>query len=622
VHPAACLRHGDSFPSLVRDVGKLVRSDIYVGWEEPKYRVFDDSDTARAAMRQLATRPGHVSVDIEVGVDKDASFTHPDVLLCVGLGYDGNRAIVIGERALRDDAVKDGLRRLLRAKDTTYQNGKFDEQVLIRLGILKAPTLGFDTMLANYCLDERPGYHSLEAMASEYLGAPNWKGELDKYKGKNDSYAVIPRKVLYRYNAWDATQTHNLRGHLEPKLDKNGMRDLHDRLVGYSKELIYIELDGVAIDLTYNEQLTEESLEYLAALEEKLQPYVANPRSPKQVGETLKRLGIGARDTREETLQNAFERATRGSHQYRFLGLMLLHRKAQKEYGTYVKGIRKRLHEGRIYTTYLLHGSVTGRLASRNPNMQNQPRGSRIRKQFVPDEGNIFVQGDYRTAELRVIACEARDEYLRGVLSDPERDIHGEVAERFFGSGWNKEQRVRAKAVVFGLPYGREAASLATEFKLPMAEAERYHREFFAAIPDVARWREEVVKAQIFGGRALQTHWGRKRRFWLITKENKKDVEKEGYAFIPQSTANDICLSSLRPLREAFGSAASAPRLRFPVHDSLGVECRIDDEAAVAETMRDIMPRVAREQYSDFVPFPVDVQSGSSWGELDDTGDA
>lgn len=492
----------------------------------------------------------------------------------------------------------------------------------MRLGILDEPTIGFDTMLANYCLDERPGHHGLEAMASEYLGAPQWKGELDKYKGRNDSYAVIPRHVLYRYNAWDTVQTYNLRGVLESKLDVAGLRHLHDRLVSYSKELIYIELDGVRVDIDYMDELTEEYLHRLAVLEEKLLTYVGNPRSPKQVMETMKRLGIRGADTREETLHRAFEYYQKGTHQYRFIGLMLMHRKVQKQYGTYVKGIRKRLHEGRVYSTYLLHGSVTGRLASRNPNMQNIPRGDKLRRLFVPNEGNIFVQGDYRTAELRVIACEAKDEYLRGVLSDPSRDIHGEVTERFFGPNWTKEQRVRGKAVVFGLPYGREAASIATEFGIPMAEAERYVRSFFEVIPQVQDWRENVVKKQIFGGRALQTFWGRKRRFWLITKENKKDVEKEGYAFIPQSTANDICLSALVAARRAFGDSANAPRLRFPVHDSLGVECLIQDRDEAAATLRDIMERTASEQYSTFVPFPVDIQYGRSWGELDDSGDA
>jgi len=618
VHPAACLRSSDSFPSLVRDVGKI-KSKTFIKWEPPKYAVFDEPDQATLALGAILEKEGPITVDIEVGVDKDQSFTHPNQLLCVGIGFAPNKAAVIGGRALRDRGVRETLTRVLNSKRVICHNGKFDLQVLMRLGYITQPRLYADTMLGSYVLDERPGQHGLKGLASEVLGAPDYASDIKRYLTKGDSYSVIPKPVLYRYNAFDAALTYNLWDQLRQRLNKDGLREVHDRLVTYSNELIYAELDGVAVDPDHLDVLTDEYIDTLDALENQLSRVAQrhfNPRSPKQVLEVMSELGIRATTTEAELLQLLFEKSRPNTRRHEFLRLMLKHRREQKLYGTYVKGTRKRLLEDRVYPTYLLHGSVSGRLACRNPNLQNVPRESSIRRLFVPEDGNIFVQGDYAQAELRVIACYAKDEYFRGALSDSSRDIHGEVAERFYGKGWTKDQRVRAKAVVFGLAYGREAASLAAEFRISQAEAQRFVDGFFQLIPDTVRWREDVKKTVFSSGQGLQTHFGRKRRFWLITRDNKKDVEKEALSFLPQSTANDICLSALVRLRQSFGDSVHAPRVRIPVHDSILVECSIRDRDMVAATMRDVMSRTATEEFSDFVPFPVDISVGDSWGTL------
>lgn len=618
VHPAACLRSSDSFPDLVADIRKVAGQGIFVKWEPPKYTVVDDEDTGLAAIEQLQVRRGPLAVDIEVGVDKDTSYTHPDQLLCVGLGYDENKAVVVGERALTSQAVTDRLGALLSTRDTTYQNGKYDEQVLMRLEILDEPHISFDTMLASYVLDERPGRHGLEGMASEHLGAPSWKGELDKHKRPKDSYAVIPRPVLYRYNAWDVSQTYNLQPYFEQRLREQGLRHVHDRLVGYGKELVYLELDGLGVDLDYNDTLDEMYNIRIDDLRRRLKPAIDNPNSPQQVMKVLKGMSIPATDTTADTLQRLFDRSQSGTNRHLFLKLMLIHRKLAKLHGTYIKGTRKRVLDGRVYPTYLLHGTVSGRLACRNPNVQNVPRGAEMRKQYVPREGYVFVQGDYKQAELRVAGCESRDEYLQEVFSDPLRDLFTEVAVKLYGDSYQKEQRVRVKAFVYGAGYGREAGSVANEFGISMREADDLIRGYFALVPQLVKWRQEIKNHIFKSGQALQTSFGRKRRFWLITKQNRIDVEKEGLSFIPQSTANDICLSALRPLREAFGRGATSPRLRIPVHDSLCAEALLEDRREVAQIMATEMQRAAVEQYSDFIPFPVDISTGTNWGELED----
>lgn len=610
IHPAACLRIGDHFPSLVTDVGKL-KVDLWKDWQEPRYKVFDNEAEVLQVLKLIEERFDTIALDIEVGVDKDADFSHPDELLCIGLSYKEDTAVVLAGPVFDSRRVRAVLADLLEHKTVICHNGKYDIQVLMRLGIISKPNLNFDTMLASYVLDERPGVHGLKYLATEILGAPPYAEEIKRYLGPKDSYSVIPKPVLYRYNAYDVALTFNLFEHFSRQLEKEGHRDTHDFLVDAANALMIVERDGVKIDLKYLDELTESYLSGLEGLEENLRKWVANPRSPKQVKEALYDLGFRVESTNEETLRALVERTGYNTEAREFLDLMLEHRREQKLYGTYIKGTRKRLVSGRVYPTFLLHGTTTGRLACRNPNLQNVPRESKIRKLFVPEEGNVFVQADYSQAELRVIAVLSEDKYLLEVLGDPARDIHGEVATQFYGTGWTKEQRIRAKAVVFGLAYGREEYSLANEFKISITEARHYMDTFFQQIPGVVAWRDQIRKTALTGG-ILRSPFGRERRFHLITKDNQKDIVKEALAFLPQSTASDICLGALRRLVVDYKLA-----VRIPVHDSLLVECRREVADQVAEQMTYVMEQEADEMFArGRVPFRVDVSIGNNWGEV------
>ena len=218
------------------------------------------------------------------------------------------------------------------------------------------------------------------------------------------------------------------------------------------------------------------------------------------------------------------------------------------------------------------------------------------------------MQADFRAIELRVVACEAHDEYLRGLFVE-DRDIHSEVAARFFGPNFTKEQRVRAKTVVFGVTYGREAHAVGQAFGIPTAEAQAYIDAFFSMIPEVCSWRDGIRDQVLDGEDDLTTAFGRHRRIQLVTDENQIDIVKEALAFVPQSTASDICLNAALELHERHGLD-----IRLLVHDSILVET--DEPEEVSKLMSDVMPRVAAEVYSDFVPFPVEAKVGMNWSEV------
>jgi DNA polymerase-1 len=477
-------------------------------------------------------------------------------------------------------------------------------------------------MLAHYCLDERPGNHGLKYLAVELLGAPEYDRELSQYLGPGKNYADIPRPVLYRYNAYDVDCTWDLHEIFIQELERTCLRRLHDFLCAASDELMFLELNGIKFDLKHNEVLTESYVKVLGKMEEALDALVSkdydkkggiNPRSPKQLKEFFSDNHLRVPDTTANTLAQLLTTLDPESPLGAFVRQLLEHRRGAKRYGTYVKGLRKRVYKGRIFTTYLLHGSTSGRLASRNPNLQNIVSDKDIQRQFrVSRDGNVFVQADYKQAEGRVIATVAQEEYLRSIFADPTRDLFNELGMKLYRKdNLTRDERVRVKAYFYGLGYGREPYSIAQEYGWSVAEATRDVAAFKRLIPNVVLWQESVQR-RILAGQDLRTTFGRRRRFMLITRENRNDVLKEGLSFIPQSTASDICLRALIGVRPRL---AGLGHLRLTIYDSLTAECAEEDLETVATILREEMI-ASGAQWTDYVPFEVDFKVGESWGDL------
>lgn len=662
VHPAACLRQSDMFPSLVADVGKVVTDPPK--WEPPVWKVYDDEESALAVLKELTELRGKLVVDIEVDIEKDTGFDHPNRygMLCVGLGYTKGRVVVLGEQALKFDSVLDALSDCLEACDIYAQNGKFDLAGLFpHVG---AHTLKFDTMIASYCLDERPGIHGLKQQAVEYLGAPQYDEEIKQYVGPKDGYGIIPRDILYEYNAYDVACTYDLSVVHARRLDASGRgqrwpypelpektpKDVHDFLVAASNELMFLELNGIAVDRAYGGELTQKYTASLATIELQLAAILQevkfkqtdargrskpfNPRSPVQVKAALAHYNVKVDSTNEDTLRLILDRldSMRDADDklppaadscYRFVDTLLVHRREAKLFSTYVKGIIKRLYRGRVYPTFLAHGTTTGRLSCRNPNLQNIPRESAIRQLFIPGKaGNVFVQADYAQAELRVLTWLARDEYFRAILNDPTRDLFDELTPILYPELPSKDQvpadlwketRIRVKAFVYGLGYGRTEFSIAKEYKLPVKEAEKVKDRFFSTIPSIAQWQKDIKK-QVYEGKDLITPFGRHRRFHLITQDNWKSIQNEAMAFLPQSTSSDICLDAMVHVRRDLrGSGAF---IRNIVHDSILVDTPSDMASDISDLLNRHMVESAQRVVGDYVEFRTDVKVGNHWGQV------
>lgn len=687
IHPAACLRVGDQFPNLVADVGK-VNYEPRV-WNPPNFVV---ADTELDALRLLDTLDDRLSrsdgedgapvanpervlvVDIEVDIDKDSAFGHPNQygMLCVGIAYDRSKVLVLSEGVMESGPVRSRLGQLLRKYRIVAQNGKFDLQGLYPL--LGPLELYFDTMLASYCFDERPGIHGLKYMAVELLGAPQYDEGIQKWvKGATESeladysgYGRIPRDILYKYNAYDCACTFDVYLHYLERFEhdelfvralpesqlypwelrgalkgRRSLRQVHDHLVKASDGLMYLELNGIAIDRKVNNELHEEFSESLEKKEEEIDKIILpvgkdydkkykgiNPRSPMQVKAYLADRGIMVGSTDENHLIEIQRRAElRGLPQAQeevlsFVSALLDHRSEAKAHSTYVKGIAKRLYRGRLYSSFNLHTTTTGRLSSRNPNVQNIPRDSNIRRQFVPAKPeHLFLQTDYSQAELRVLSFLGGDTYFRNIFNDGEKDVFDDLTPILYPSKGTKEEmgaaawkelRIRVKAFVYGLGYGRGHESIAKEFDIPEREALALKNNFFDVIPEIVDFQEDV-KRRVHRGEDLVTPWGRHRRFPLITRENKTSVENEALAFLPQSTASDMCLQALywtRPQIKGLGW------IRNIVHDSLLIEGPEENMEELKRIAEHNMIESAKTIVGDWVKIEVESKIGKHWGEV------
>ena len=617
-HPAYSLRSPDSFPDLVFDFGKVKQGQVDV-WTEPEYRVIDDLTVAKRAMQKLRDRCDRFVLDIECGYEKDSEFVHPSELplLCVGIAFASKCAVVFGENVVNDPGFRSPFRDFLSGAKLIAHNGKFDLAGL--RNVAGQQNLWFDTMLASASFDERPGRHGLKQLSIEKLGAPDYEAAIREFVPRSGNYADIPRDILYKYNVYDVVCTWDLYEMFEKELSYDARRK-HDFMVKAANALIDLELAGITFDLEYNAKLHQEFENELNNIEEKINEVVGreiNPRSVPQVQKYYASHGFILPTTNADFLTELSEKIT--GNPLEFTELLLLHRRRSKLFGTYIRGLAKKVYKNKVYTTYLLHGTTSGRLASRNPNLQNISRDKKIRNQFtVEHEDNTLIQLDYKQAEGRVIATLSKEEYLKEIFCDDSRDIFNELCDDIFGVGkWNKEQRVTMKSIFYGNAYGRKPPAIAKALHIEqgldisVAETTKLMREFNALIPNVMAWQASVIH-EVLSGNDLVTSFGRKRSFWLITDKNRTDVLNEALSFLPQSIASDICLEALIDVKPKLKDLATT---RLTVHDALILECKKSDSIEVAEIVRETMV-ASGKRFTDYVPFSVDVSMSDRWGGL------
>lgn len=602
------------------------------------YSSKEDSCAALKFLQQYSV----LSVDIET---RNTGYSGNKVLL-IGFAYSDYDVVVL---EISDDVdIRTELQELFNNTSITFiwQNGKFDTARLQYLMGVRA-RIDEDTMLQHYVgINERKGTHGLKDLGALYLQAPQWDDELNDYKRKwclqhkvktaEFQYDMIPRSVLVPYLYRDACATFQLYKKFK-RLMRTGTEDIYRRLIKAANVFKDIEVQGSLVDHDYIYQLQEQlddmiveaerhvaeeakrtwdPIQYMQDTGTKTYSAAFNLKSPKQLKWMLEKVtGKKLTKTDKEVLEQLSEEFP----DIPFIRAITDLRKYNKYMDTYVQGIFEVMDpDNRVRCTFNLHGTETGRLSCSSPNLQNIPRLKLIKNLFTAPEGYQLVQFDYSQAELRVLAWLSQDEYLRETYREG-KDLHDAMAYKIFGPEFTKEQRVAAKTVNFGIPYGRGPGSIKGKLHMSMAEASKLVADWYKAAPGAKRFVDKMRKVP-YNAVPYTTVFGRQRHY-VITSENRNHVENEAVNFPVSSIASDLTMLSVCSIHDQLIAEGIDARIVNTVHDSIIIEC-IDDVATLrrvveigTSTMANMPKKFLTEPALDF-PFKADAEIGKSWGAL------
>jgi DNA polymerase I-like protein with 3'-5' exonuclease and polymerase domains len=295
-------------------------------------------------------------------------------------------------------------------------------------------------------------------------------------------------------------------------------------------------------------------------------------------------------------------------------------RKLQKLHKTYVKGMQKRVDlNGRVHTDFNQHITVTGRLSSSKPNLQNIPRANKdIKRAFITHPGWSLIQADYSQAEFRFWAQLSQD---ADMISDitAGMDIHKVTASEFWGipvDQVTKDQRTAAKFVVFGLMYGRGAESVAKQVKIRKDEAEAIIKNFFAKYPTAARWLQITRNFATAHGFVFN-HFGRIRRLPHINSSDREKVaeaERQAVNAPIQGSAADMTGVALIRIWKQLRNQNLKARLILTVHDSIVLEC---PNGELLQTVNICHKCMTSPIEGVNVPMEIEIEVGKNWADVE-----
>jgi len=400
--------------------------------------------------------------------------------------------------------------------------------------------------------------------------------------------------------------------------------------------LIAMEYTGIAVDRQYFSDFSKELSGRIGEITSAIYQMVGHPinlNSTQQLSEALfQTLGLMPPDSSNKTKSGHYSTAASVleamKDQHEVISLILEYREISKLVSTYLDAIPKQINPntGRVHTSFNQTGSVTGRLASSDPNLQNiptrTPLGHRVRNGFVAEEGNLLLSVDYSQIELRIVSHMAHDEGMLDAFK-ARQDIHATTAAAIYDVPINevtKDQRRHAKAINFGLIYGMSAFGLTRTTNLTLAEAENFVKAYFTKFPGVKKYLDGIRKQAAEDG-YVETLLGRKRYFPQLknpsTPQVRSRAEREAINAPIQGTAADILKIAMIQMPEAIADAGLKAKMLLQVHDELLLEC---PETEIEKTV-DLVKRVMENAFTISIPLETDAAWGKNWGVLKELSD-
>ena len=389
-----------------------------------------------------------------------------------------------------------------------------------------------------------------------------------------------------------------------------------------------MENNGIKVDTFVLKSLSDDYSIKISELEKKIHEIADcqfNIGSPKQLGEILfdklslatgkKNKKSGAYSTDVQVLQSL----AADGHEIAELALQWRHLSKMKS--TYTDALPKQVqNDGRIHTTFEMSSTSTGRLSSRNPNLQNIPirteDGSKIREAFVAKQGYKLISADYSQIELRLLAHMADMPVLQDAFKN-NLDIHAATASQMFKVDINdvdSDLRRKAKTINFGIIYGISAFGLSQRLGIPRGEAADYIKQYFEQYPGIEAYMKRTVE-YAREHNYVDTIWGRKCYVNGINDKNpslRQFSERAAINAPLQGSAADIIKKAMVTLDSVITEKGYDAKILLQVHDELVVEALESQANEISEVIRDIMQNAVKIS----VPTSVDVGIGNNWNEI------
>ncbi len=475
--------------------------------------------------------------------------------------------------------------------------------------------IDYDVLLASYVKDPNRS-HLIESQALDFLN------HIMSEKSEVTSELLASACA---YACDEVYSIYNLAEYWEKNLNEQEQKLVKEVEIPLTTVLAKMEYTGVAIDVPYLKSLSEFMTSKLAEIEDFIYQLAGGPfniNSPKQVAEVLyDRLGIKSKKRKRSTSAEILEEL---SNEYEICDFILQHRKFSKLRSTYTDSLPTLIskRDGRIHTTYNQATTVTGRLSSSNPNLQNIPirseEGNKIRNAFCPQdkENYMMLSADYSQIELRLLAHVANDEHLIEAFNN-DIDVHALTASKVFEvpiEEVTKDMRRKAKAVNFGIVYGQSKYGLAKSLNISNDQAGQFIDKYFESYPKIKQYMiEKVDYVHEYG--YVETLYGRKRYLGAeLSSANYQIREFAERAAINQplqGTAADLIKMAMIKIDEELTKKNLKSKMVMQVHDELVFEAAKDE----IEELKSIVKNGMEMGQPFKVPLEVDINCGASWKE-------
>ena len=485
------------------------------------------------------------------------------------------------------------------AKESTIkiaQNIKYDMSVLRNYGIeIKGAT--YDTMLAHYLIEPEKR-HGMDALALAYLSYEPMSIEnlIGKKGAKQGNMREVELNLIKEYAAEDADITLQLKPFLDKQLTINpkAVQLLDEVEMPLARVLSAIECEGINLDVPFLQEMSKTLEADSKAVQEKIfatAGQVFNIASPKQLGEILfekLKLDPKAKKTKTGQYMTGEEVLSKLESEHEIASLILDFRELQKLKSTYVDALPALISPktGRIHTSFMQAVTATGRLSSKDPNLQNIPirtvRGREIRKAFIPrDENYLILSADYSQIELRIMAAFSKDESMLDAFNNG-LDVHKATAAKVFHVPLEEvtsDMRRKAKTVNFGIIYGVSAFGLAAQLAISRTEAKEIIDQYFVEFPKVKTFMDQSITDARENG-YVETVLGRRRYLRDILSANMNErgfAERNAINAPIQGSAADMIKVAMIQIQDFLEKENLKSKMILTVHDELVFDAHKDE---------------------------------------------